>query len=239
MSIENEEYELENPYGLETDSDFHATRRNVTISLIKEHTNGKEDIKILDVGCGKGIITKSINQHIPSANIDAIDISEIAIELAKKDFSDIHFNQADAMTFTGFGYNYDIIVLNNIYEHVENPTGLLLNLKQFLTDEGAFIISTPNRYYIRNVLRKFFGLRIVIGNYHITEYSIGQIFDHHYYAGLKIENVILPEFKRERFSLTDLIIFKLFQPILDTYLKLLRSRTRLGSLIFIISKKII
>lgn len=237
MSINDEEYELENPFGLETESDFHATRRNVTIALIKKHTRDKEAIKILDAGCGKGNITKIIKQHIPSATIDAIDISEKAIELAEKEVSAIKFIQADAMTFNGFGYLYDVIVLNNIYEHVENPTGILINLKQLLTDDGVFIISTPNRYFIKNVLRKLFGLRIAIPKYHITEYSIGQLYDHHKYAGLIIKKVVLPKFKRERFRLSDFVIFKLAQPMLDTYLKLLKSRTRLGSLLFIISKK--
>jgi hypothetical protein len=149
----------------------------------------------------------------------------------------INFIKSDALTFKGFGYLYDIIVLNNIYEHVENPVGMLINLKELLTSDGFFIISTPNRYYIKNILRKLFGLSIVIPKYHITEYSIGQIYDHHLYAGLNIKNVVVPEFKRERFRLTDFAIFKMIRPILDTYLKLLKSRTRLGSLLFIISGK--
>jgi len=237
MNLNKEEYEIANPFGLETDSDFHATRRNVTISLIKENLKKNETAKILDVGCGVGKITRLMKHSNPYAVIDAIDISEKAIEYAKKEKMGINFIRADAIAFNGFGYLYDVIVLNNIYEHVENPTGILINLKQLLADDGIFIISTPNRYSIKNVLRKLFGLKVVIPKYHVTEYSIGQIYDHHIYAGLLIEKIVLPEFKRERFRLKDFVIFKIVQPMLDNYLKLLRSSTRLGSLLFVISKK--
>jgi 2-polyprenyl-3-methyl-5-hydroxy-6-metoxy-1,4-benzoquinol methylase len=239
MSVNDDEFESENPFGLDTDSDFQATRRNITISLIKKYSDEALTFRILDVGCGKGNITRSINQSIPNASIDAFDISAKAIVTALKAAMNINFFQADALTFKGFGYLYDIIILNNIYEHVENPVGLLINLKHFLTDNGAFIISTPNRYYIKNVLRKLFGLRIIIPKYHVTEYSIGQIYDHHLYANLIVENVVIPDFKREEVKITDIVIFKIIQPILDAYLKLLKSRTRLGSLLFVVSKKMV
>jgi len=233
----NDEYELDNPYGLETDSDFHKTRKDTTISLVKKYSNQTEHFRILDVGCGTGSITKLVKKSNPKAEIDAIDISDKAIEIAKKDDFGINYLTADAILYKGFGFRYDIILLNNIYEHVENPTGILINLKQLLSDDGIFIISTPNRYFIRNVIRKLFGLAIVIPKYHITEYSIGQIYDHHLYAGLKVKNVILPVFKREQFRLKDFVVFKILLPIGDNYLKFLKSRTRLGSLLFIISSK--
>jgi SAM-dependent methyltransferase len=238
MSINNEEYAQENPFGLETESDFHDKRRNVTISFIKEFTNNKDTIKILDVGCGKGNITRIIHEQIPNAYIDAIDIAEKAIEQAVKEaITGINYSLADAMTFGGFGYSYDIIVLNNIYEHVENPSGMLINLKMILKEDGAFIISTPNRYHIKNILKKIFGLKIAIPHFHITEYSIGQIYDHHAYAGLKVRSIYLPKFRRERPSISDIVIFSFLQPLANNYFKLLKSRTRVGILLFIVSSK--
>jgi SAM-dependent methyltransferase len=237
MSLVNDEYNHENPYGLDVDSDFHKTRRNTTISLIGEYTKGRPGVRILDAGCGKGIITKLIHNNFPDSSLDAIDISTNAIEQAIIEEKGINFQKEDALTFKGFGYLYDIIIINNVYEHVENPSGMLINLKQLLADDGVFIISTPNRYHIKNVLRKLFGLRIVIPQYHITEYSIGQIYDHHAYAGLKIKRIIMPDFKRDRLKIRDLVIFNIIQPVLDTYLKLLKSDTRLGCLLFIISGK--
>lgn len=237
MDINDEEYEKDNPFGLDSESDFHTTRRNTTISLISENFKNREKLNILDVGCGKGNITKFIGQHFTNSKIDAIDISERAIELAIIDEAKIKFIHADAIDFKGFGYLYDVIVLNNIYEHVENPAGILVNLKQILTDDGVFIISTPNRYSVKNIIKKLFGLRITIPRYHITEYSMGQITDHHKYAGLTVKKFVLPKFRREKIRFSDFIIYRIIQPIFDTYLKIIRSQTRLGSLLFIVSSK--
>lgn len=235
MCLNDKEYELENPFGLDTDSDFHAMRKRTTISLIKEYLRNTEAINLLDVGCGRGNITKFINQQIPIANIDAIDISEKAIRLAESEVSKIHFINADAMSYDANGLSYNIILLNNIYEHVENPVAVLLNLKKMLTEDGIIIISTPNRYSIKNIIRKLIGLRIFIPTYHITEYSLGQLYDHHQYAGLKIKRVIMPKFKTEKFRLKDILIFNFLLPITDIYFKLLKSRTRLGTTLFIVS----
>jgi len=237
MNVNEEEYNQENPFGLETESDFHTTRRNVTISLIEQYTPGKVAPKILDVGCGKGNITKIIKHKFPEAIIDGIDISGKAIEMAKREDAGVNFTKADAMTFGGFGYKYDVVVLNNIYEHIENPAGMLINLKSVLAADGVFIISTPNRYHIKNMLRKLFGLNIVIPDYHITEYSIGQLFDHHKYAGLDVKAVILPVFRKERNRMLDILVLNIMQPLLDAVLKLIKSKTRLGSLLFIVSRK--
>lgn len=230
------EYDNDNPFGLETESDFHKVRINTTIALINAIIT-KTNCKILDVGCGRGIITKHIKELLPYAQIDGIDISEKAIQHAMKENNNIHYVKEDAITFKGFGYKYDVILLNNIYEHIENPCELLKNLKNILENDGYFIISTPNRYHIRNVIRKLFGLQIVIPKYHITEYSIGQIHDHHIYSGLKILKIFLPQYTREKFRLFDYLIFQIFQPIIDRYLQLVKSRTRMGSLLFIVSKK--
>lgn len=209
----------------------------ITVFLVSQFTKNKEKTIILDVGCGKGNITKNIQDHFPNVFIDAIDVSDIAINLALKGESKINFVKADANNFKGFGYLYDIIVLNNIYEHVENPVGMFINLKKLLTHDGVFIISTPNRYHIKNILRKFAGLTIKIPKYHLTEYSIGQIYDHHKQADLNIKKLVLPNIKREKVSFINFLIFKILQPLVDAYLKALKSKERLSSLLFIVSRK--
>lgn len=237
MNLNIEEYNSLNPFGLETDSDFHATRRNTTLSIIKNHIRSIASPEMLDVGCGKGSITSFINKNIPDLHIDAIDIASLAIENAKNSSPEINYSINDAIEFKGFGYKYHVIVLNNIYEHLENPVGVLINLKKVLADDGIFIISTPNRYNTRNVVKKLFGLRITIPKYHITEYSIGQLYDHHLYAGLRVKEIILPKFKREKFKLSSYLIISFIEPVFNTYFRFVNSKTRTGGLLFVISSK--
>lgn len=232
-----DEYNNENPFGIETESDFHMTRKDFTISIIEDLTKDRSLLNILDVGCGTGIITKSIRFKFPQARIDAIDISNNAISKAVSTNENINYQVEDAFKFNGYGYSYDIIILNNIYEHVSNPTDLIANLKNLLNENGYIIISTPNRYHIRNVLRKFLGLNIHIPSYHITEYSIGQLSDHHVQAGLIILKYYFPNYKREKFRIIDFLAFNIMKPLLEAYFRAMKSRIRLGSLMFVVSKK--
>jgi 2-polyprenyl-3-methyl-5-hydroxy-6-metoxy-1,4-benzoquinol methylase len=224
-------------YGSESESGFNLARRNTTVSLLSEFVGMSDSLKILDVGCGRGIITRSIHSSFQNALIDAIDNSENELINAKNRSMGINYILADALTFSGSGYLYDAILLNNIYEHVENPVGMLRNLKKLLQDEGVFIISTPNRYHIRNIVKKILGRRICIPYFHVTEYSIGQIRDHHIYAGLTIKKIITPKFRRERFRLSNLILFQIIGPVLDFYMRMIRSQTRFSPLLFVVSRK--
>jgi len=236
MKNQEDEYNSENPFGLETESDFHLTRKEVTISLLNKFVANSEDSNILDVGCGKGQITKFIKQTYSNARIDALDISEIAIDFARNAIEGVNFRVADATNYSTEGIMYDAIILNNIYEHVENPLLLLNNLKLLLKKEGVIIISTPNRYHIKNIMRIVLGYNISVPAYHVTEYSIGQIYDHHAYCGLHISEVIAPKFKYEKLKLINVLLISIIQPLPDQYLKFRKSRNKLGSLLFIISK---
>jgi len=236
MKVQLNEYEEDNPFGLETESDFHNTRKQQTLRILKAYINDFEDIYILDVGCGKGNITKFIREEYKNIKIDALDISEKAIKTAKGNIQGVNFIISDIYKYSPVNIKYDAIILNNIFEHVENPSCMLVNIKKVLAEDGIILISTPNRYYLKNLIRKFIGLNIPIPKYHITEYSIGQMHDLHKYAGLKIIQIIFPKFKREEFKFLNFILENIFKPILDKYMSLINSSTRFGSLMFIISK---
>jgi len=229
-------YAIENPFGLETESEFHKARMHSTISSLKEHIKDAEENSILDVGCGKGKITMALRKNFSNLKIDALDISSIAIDFALKSIQGVNFFVADATKYAPKGTFYNAIVLNNIYEHVENPILLLNNLKNLLKQNGVFIISTPNRFHIKNIMRVILGFSIKVPKYHVTEYSISQLYDHHAYTGLEIVRLITPKFKYEKFKLINFLLFRITQPALDLYLKLRKSRNRLGALLFIISR---
>ena len=84
-----------------------------------------QNLKLLDIGTGSGIIPITLKKHFPNAEISAIDISEKALEIAKKnaDFhkKEINFIQADFLN-TELTEKYDIIISNPPYIGIdENP----------------------------------------------------------------------------------------------------------------------
>ncbi|MBU4334080.1 MAG: peptide chain release factor N(5)-glutamine methyltransferase, partial [Candidatus Omnitrophica bacterium] len=85
----------------------------------------KKDIRVLDIGTGSGIIAISIAKNLRSCRVDAIDISEGAIALAKDNadkncvMNNISFYEKDAFVFLKEvcfnSEKYDIIVSNPPY----------------------------------------------------------------------------------------------------------------------------
>ena len=97
----------------------------LAISKIKNLKSKIQNLKLLDVGTGSGIIPITLKKHFPNAEISAIDISEKALEIAKKnaDFHQarINFIQADYLN-TDLTENYDVIISNPPYIGInENP----------------------------------------------------------------------------------------------------------------------
>ncbi len=76
------------------------------------------DFKILDIGTGSGIIPVILKKHFPDAKVFALDISEKAIEVAKRNAenlkADIEFLQQDYLNENLVGL-FDIIISNPPY----------------------------------------------------------------------------------------------------------------------------
>ena len=89
--------------------------------IIEDCKNRKEEnkIRILDVGTGSGCIAITLAKHIPNATVEAIDVSEGAIEVAQKNAKQhgvaIRFINQDILTVASLDQRYDIIVSNPPY----------------------------------------------------------------------------------------------------------------------------
>ena len=84
------------------------------------HTNAKEkQLKILDIGTGSGCIPISLKKSLPFAEITAIDVSNEALTIAKKNtvLNKVYINltQQDILKTTSLNQLYDIIVSNPPY----------------------------------------------------------------------------------------------------------------------------
>lgn len=74
-------------------------------------------LKILDIGCGSGIIGLTLKQKLPNSEVDLLDISEKALEVAKENAKslnlDVNFIHSDV--FSNVNKKYDIIISNPPY----------------------------------------------------------------------------------------------------------------------------
>ena len=84
-----------------------------TIKYIKKYLDRK--VNILDIGTGSGCISIVLKDKLDS-NVDAVDISDEALELSKSNASkynlDINFYKSDI--FSNVNKKYDVIISNQI-----------------------------------------------------------------------------------------------------------------------------
>ena len=113
----------------------------LAINKIRDSRFEIRDFKILDVGTGSGIIPITLKKHFPNAEISAIDISEKALEIAKKNAefhqANIQFIQQDYLN-TKLEEKYDIIISNPPYIGIEENIEIEDSVKSFEPNIALF-----------------------------------------------------------------------------------------------------
>lgn len=202
----SDEYAGGDPYSVETKSNSQFQRRRFDLTLDLLRSVGRLD-RILDVGCGEGHITAEIKRQFPEAEVHGLDYSLSAIRRAHAAYSEVSFSVADAVKSPYPDGEFDVVVCNNLWEHVSDPIGMLLRMKGVLRPGGSVIISTPSRYRTSNLVRVLTGRKVVfMSSLHVTEYSVGQVKEQLAYGGFDatkaVSRVIDPGSMRRRVAQT-------------------------------------
>ncbi len=106
--------------------------------------------KILDLGCGGGILAESLAKR--GGDVTGFDISKKLIktaqESAKKKNLHIDYNVGNLKKIISMKKKYDIIISLEVIEHVPNYILFLKSIFKILNKNGIIIISTINRNFI-------------------------------------------------------------------------------------------
>lgn len=119
-------------------------------------------LKILDVGCGGGILCEPLARL--GADIIGIDASPKAIMVAKehalKNGLKIDYHCTIIESFQE--HDFDVILALEIIEHVDNPGEFIKSCVKNLKKEGLFFISTLNQTW-RSYLEAIIGAEYILG----------------------------------------------------------------------------
>jgi len=228
----SDEYNEDDPYSVSDniESDFHQRRFKYTNKLIKQYAPNKK-LKILDLGCGEGHLTGVISQN-QDHEVYGLDYSISAIEYANKNFTGIDFVVADAYQPPYEDNYFDVVICNNIWEHVPDPLSLLNQITRVINPGGLLIISTPSRYRFGNVLRILVGIGTrFVSKLHVTEYSVGQVKEQLRFGGYEILDASSPVIKEKN------IFFTTLKWLMFLCIKAIRSPHILEATVFYTARK--
>ncbi len=103
---------------------------------------GIKDPRILDFGCGTGWMSATMSRM---GNVTGIDLSSKGIEHARKQCPQGTFVVGDVFEYRFQPGSFDIVVSQEVIEHV-NEQALYLHLAwEYLRPGGILILTTPNR----------------------------------------------------------------------------------------------
>ena len=111
--------------------------------------------EILDIGTGTGCIPISLKTNLPQANVSAIDVSEKALEVAKRNAVsnrvDISFIQADILEVEDLSQYFDIIVSNPPYVRNLEKEEIKKNVLDYEPHLALFVEDTDALLFYRKI----------------------------------------------------------------------------------------
>ncbi len=123
-------------------------------------------LTVLEIGCATGYFTRKLIEK--ECNVVALEKDSEAYKIAKKIkgakvlYCDVnHINK-----MIDEEEKFDLILLADILEHLENPIETLISLKKYLKKGGKFLISIPNiaNFSIR--------LSLLLGKFEYQDFGI-------------------------------------------------------------------
>ena len=116
----------------------------------------KNKISILDIGTGTGCIPISLAKNNTDYTVSALDISDVALELAKdnaqKNEVDISFISADIFSYTS-DKKYDLIVSNPPYVRESEKKLMSKNVLDFEPELALFVDNDDPLVFYRAILK--------------------------------------------------------------------------------------
>ena len=125
--------------------------------ILSNRNTTLDDLKILDIGCGGGLLAEPITRL--GASVTGIDVTDAAITTAKAHAKSmglsIDYQKITAEELASHGVTFDVIYASEVIEHVADRPIFVDSIAKMLAPNGVVIITTINRSLPALILAKF------------------------------------------------------------------------------------
>lgn len=126
--------------------------------LVKRLVPLEKKLRVLDFGCGKGIITQDMLSINSSLKITGVDVSKIAIESARKRMPQQKFYIIGDDERLPFKNNsFDFITALDVLLFVQDTELIFKELSRILKPQGKLLITLPYYGILKNIVIAFLG----------------------------------------------------------------------------------
>ncbi len=134
----------------EAEKSFFSNRVKRKVALLEKHFG--TDLKsksILDVGCGEGWILNYF--HEEGINVQGLEFSRMAASQVNPHVAEL-VQEGDVFenieNLASKGDRFDVIILDNVLEHVIDPEYFVNAFKKILNPKGVLIVEVPNDFSV-------------------------------------------------------------------------------------------
>lgn len=117
-----------------------VARKNIVLDFIHRYLPATKKPKILDIGCGSGLMLNALEEI---GQVSGMDMSDDAINFSKKIFS----GQVEkGFLPDNLPYpinNFDLVIALDVIEHVEDDVAALMKIHTHMTVGGKAVITVP------------------------------------------------------------------------------------------------
>jgi malonyl-CoA O-methyltransferase len=163
------------------------------INRAKERLGRK--LRVLDAGCGDGYWLWRLHD-LQQVELTGIDYNPLRVQRAGQVVPDVAVYHSDLMDFCS-EEPFDVILLSQVVEHVENDVELLKRIRTLLHEDGTLIVGTTNEgshLHQEKIMR--LGDKFVTDHVHF--YTEQEVVSKLQQAGFSVDNIM-----REAFYLGD------------------------------------
>ncbi|HEX8965662.1 MAG TPA: methyltransferase domain-containing protein [Patescibacteria group bacterium] len=163
------------------------------IKIISKEIKNLNKSTVLDIGCSTGLITCSLS--LSFKKVIGVDPDKNAILLAQKlKRKNVEFKILQTKSYPFKSSSFDVIIVNQVYEHVKNPKHLMEEINRLLKPGGICFFGALNRLRLYDphypTLPFISLLPIFIANFYVKLFNQGLFYEPRPKTILGIKNLI-------------------------------------------------